>query len=43
MNPNMPPFAFQKTVFCTTKGHLLPPKRPPFANSLVFSAFAMAF
>ena len=29
--PNMPPFAVQKAIFYTTKGHLLHDKRPPFA------------
>ena len=32
---DMPPFAFQKAVNCTPKGHLLHGKRWPFITSLI--------
>ena len=35
MNHQRPPFAFQKAVNCTLKGHLLTSKRRPFAKTLI--------
>lgn len=37
-----PPFAFQKAVNCTPKGHLLPCKRWPFARCLIIRRLQLA-
>jgi len=37
MFSNMSCFVLQKAVFYNTKGHLLPCKRWPFGNALIYS------